>query len=86
LVLHEKGAPGTQVDPLAQPWFIHPHRASADTRLVTGHWSTLGYHADNNVWAIDTGCVWGKQLTLLRIDQAQPTVMHYPAQEGRRSS
>ena len=81
LVLHEKGAPGTQADPTAQPWFSHPNRASRDTRLVCGHWSTLGFYTGNQVWAIDTGCVWGKQLTFLRIDQAQPVAVHYPSQD-----
>ena len=80
LALHEKGAPGSQADPQNQPWFSHPNRASVDTRIVCGHWSTLGFYTDQHVWAIDTGCVWGKHLTLLRIDQAQPTAVHYPAQ------
>ncbi len=86
LILSEKGRPGTQSDGAAQPWFSHPHRASRETRIVSGHWSTLGYHAANNVWALDTGCVWGQQLTFLRIDQAEPTVRHYPAQEPKASA
>ena len=81
LVLHEKGRPGTQSDPSAQPWFSHPHRASRGTRIVSGHWSTLGYYAADHVWALDSGCVWGQQLTFLRIDQPVPGVQHYPARE-----
>jgi bis(5'-nucleosyl)-tetraphosphatase (symmetrical) len=81
LVLSAKGRPGTQPDSAVQPWFSHPHRASSNTRIVSGHWSTLGYYAADNVWALDTGCVWGQQLTFLRIDQTELSVQHYPAQE-----
>ncbi|MEM6405460.1 MAG: symmetrical bis(5'-nucleosyl)-tetraphosphatase [Pseudomonadota bacterium] len=81
LMLHEKGQPGTQSVASAQPWFSHLHRASRETRIVSGHWSTLGYYAGDNVWALDTGCVWGQYLTFLRIDQPEPGVQHYPAQE-----
>lgn len=73
LRLKEKGPPGTQKDPKAMPWFDVPGRASRGTRIVFGHWSTLGYVARNNVWAIDTGCLWGGSLTLLRIDTPEPT-------------
>ncbi len=72
LLLEEKGPPGSARDPQATPWFDHPRRASRETRIVCGHWSTLGYMARHNVWAIDTGCLWGGHLTLLRIDLSEP--------------
>ncbi len=74
LRLKEKGPPGSQKDPKALPWFDIPGRASRDDRIVFGHWSTLGYVARNNVWAIDTGCLWGDPLTALRIDRPEPQV------------
>lgn len=40
-------------------------------RIVCGHWSALGYHAEGNVIAIDTGCLWGGALTALRLDDRQ---------------
>lgn len=76
LALKEKGPPGTQARPETLPWFEHPGRASRDTRIVFGHWSTLGYRAAHNVWALDSGCLWGGQLTLLRLDSAAPTPIH----------
>ena len=72
LALKEKGPPGTQAKPDALPWFEHPRRASRDTRIVFGHWSTLGYTHKHNVWALDSGCLWGGALTLLRLDTPQP--------------
>jgi len=64
--LKEKGAPGSQ-EKGCLPWFEHPHRASRHERIVFGHWSTLGYYHGDNVWSIDSGCLWGGSLTALRL-------------------
>ena len=82
LTLKEKGPPGSQAKGRV-PWFAHPRRASRGQRIVFGHWSTLGYMADHNVWALDTGCVWGGALTLLRLDQADPTPISLPCPRRR---
>jgi len=63
----EKGAPGTQ-SPHLMPWFKVPGRRSAGAQIVFGHWSTLGFYADDGVHGIDTGCLWGGELTALRLD------------------
>ncbi len=55
------------------PWFEAPNRKTQDVRILFGHWSTLGYYADNNVWGLDSGCVWGRKLTALRLDPEGPT-------------
>ena len=49
------------------PWFDHPQRATRGTPIVFGHWSTEGLVQRSNVTGIDTGCVWGGQLTALRL-------------------
>ena len=49
------------------PWFKAPKRKTADTLIYFGHWSTLGLLSHNNVIGLDTGCVWGGQLTALEI-------------------
>ena len=67
LCLKAKGEPGTQ-PPGCLPWFQVPGRRSAETRVVFGHWSTLGLHHDDNVLALDTGCLWGGLLTAARLD------------------
>ena len=61
------GAPGSQPKNLL-PWFAVPKRKNADMRVIFGHWSTLGYYAGSNCYAIDTGCLWGGQLTALKLD------------------
>jgi bis(5'-nucleosyl)-tetraphosphatase (symmetrical) len=50
------------------PWFDHPGRATRDTPIVFGHWSTEGLVRRSNVIGLDTGCVWGGKLTALRLD------------------
>ncbi len=67
LALGEKGPPGTQPAPF-RPWFSVPGRASAGLRLIFGHWSTLGPRSEPGVFPLDTGCVWGKRLSALRLD------------------
>lgn len=77
LALKEKGPPGSQPWGL-MPWFEHPLRATRSQRVVFGHWSTLGYVARHNVWALDTGCLWGGTLTILRLDQDPPVRRSLP--------
>lgn len=71
LLLGEKATPGNQPD-AAIPWFKVPGRATRDQRIVFGHWSTLGYRAEHNAWALDSGCLWGGKLTAVRIRRKKP--------------
>lgn len=73
LELGAKGAPGSQ-PPDLYPWFRVPERANADTRIVFGHWSTLGVHIGDNVFGMDSGCVWGGHLSALTLDGAHTVV------------
>jgi bis(5'-nucleosyl)-tetraphosphatase (symmetrical) len=62
-----KGPPGTQ-DASLRPWFDLPDRASKSVRIVFGHWASLGLIRTDNLIGIDTGCVWGRELTAVRVD------------------
>jgi len=72
LALKEKAAPGSQT-PGYLPWFAVPNRATKDILIVFGHWSTLGYAAEHNTWALDTGCVWKGRLTAIRVRREKPS-------------
>lgn len=50
------------------PWFSAPGRRSADSTLITGHWSALGLKVMTNLLAIDSGCLWGGSLTSIRLE------------------
>ena len=50
------------------PWFDVPGRASAGTPIVCGHWAALGLMLTRDLLSLDTGCVWGRSLSALRLD------------------
>lgn len=62
------GPPGSQPKNL-MPWFEVPKRKNANMRIIFGHWSSLGYYEGANCYAIDTGCLWGGQLTALKLGE-----------------
>ncbi len=78
-----KDIPGTQ-KPGLYPWFEVPGMRRRDTRIVCGHWSALGRFAGLGVHAIDTGCVWGGQLTALRLDGEEPQYIAVQAEAHRQ--
>lgn len=59
------------------PWFKVPGRATLDTPVAFGHWSTLAIDTGtgpasatslrSNTLPLDTGCVWGGCLTAARL-------------------
>lgn len=53
------------------PWFAVPGRKSADHVLVTGHWSALGLRIEPNLLALDSGCLWGRHLTAVRLPERE---------------
>jgi bis(5'-nucleosyl)-tetraphosphatase (symmetrical) len=54
------------------PWFAIPNRATTSNRIIFGHWAALrGKTNTENVIGLDTGCVWGGNLTAFRLDDSQ---------------
>ncbi|MDO8845714.1 MAG: symmetrical bis(5'-nucleosyl)-tetraphosphatase [Methylicorpusculum sp.] len=66
LDFEHNGPPGTQPKSL-KPWFAVPNRKSAGLTIIFGHWSSLGYSLQNNCYCIDSGCLWGGELTALHL-------------------
>ena len=50
------------------PWFDVPGRRSSGTPVVFGHWAALGLLLRRDVSALDAGCVWGRSLAALRLE------------------
>ena len=50
------------------PWFAVPGRRTSDVTVVFGHWSALGLRIEPGLVALDSGCVWGGQLSAVRLD------------------
>ncbi len=74
LNMKHKGEIGSQPEEL-HPWFRIHNRASRHDRILFGHWSTLQTRCESNVYALDTGCLWGGELSALQID-VEPPVWH----------
>jgi bis(5'-nucleosyl)-tetraphosphatase (symmetrical) len=53
------------------PWFQVPNRLNTDATILFGHWAALGLHIQDNVMGLDSGCVWGRQLTAVRLEDRQ---------------
>jgi bis(5'-nucleosyl)-tetraphosphatase (symmetrical) len=63
------------------PWYDVDAPAWQGTRIVFGHWSALGLLVLPHVVSLDTGCVWGRQLTAVRLDKRLPRVIQVEGQE-----
>ncbi|QMT32110.1 symmetrical bis(5'-nucleosyl)-tetraphosphatase [Alysiella filiformis] len=48
-------------------WFDAPHRQNTSHTVVFGHWSALGLVQKNGVIGLDTGALWGGQLTAVNL-------------------
>lgn len=53
------------------PWFDMDNRASRDTPVIFGHWAALGLMIRPDVLGLDSGCVWGRKLSALRLEDRQ---------------
>ncbi len=57
-----------QGEPL-QPWFQHPMKLETNDILIFGHWAALQGQTNNpQTLALDTGCVWGNELTAINLE------------------
>jgi bis(5'-nucleosyl)-tetraphosphatase (symmetrical) len=59
-----------------KPWFEFDSPRPADTTLIFGHWSALGFIKKPGLIALDTGCVWGRTITAYCIETQEVT--HVP--------
>ncbi|GLP97345.1 symmetrical bis(5'-nucleosyl)-tetraphosphatase [Paraferrimonas sedimenticola] len=61
----------TASDSMLIPWFKFP-RKPRGSRLLFGHWAALQGKTDReDILALDTGCVWGNELTLWHSESNQ---------------
>ena len=64
----QKGPIDSVKDLNLYPWFDCPNRKNLELKIVFGHWSTLGFVNREDILAIDTGCVWNRELTAVRLE------------------
>lgn len=60
------------VNPEHIPWYAFPERKTQQEKLLFGHWAALQGKCEGfNVYALDSGCVWGHCLTALCLETEQ---------------
>ena len=58
-----------------KPWFAHPSQLPGT--IVFGHWAALNgvaphsCHPQTRAYGLDTGCVWGRALTAMRLEDGR---------------
>jgi bis(5'-nucleosyl)-tetraphosphatase (symmetrical) len=82
MVLKFKGEPGEASDDWT-PWFDMPGRRNRDHAIVCGHWSALGVQVRPDLLSLDSGCVWGRSLTGVRLSDRRLFEVGCPRSRGR---
>jgi len=81
LDFNQKGAPTPKVRAKGmKPWFECENRKEIELKIIFGHWSTLGFYENEDVLALDTGCLWGGALTAARIDIPKTKIVQFACQ------
>ncbi|NTS77451.1 symmetrical bis(5'-nucleosyl)-tetraphosphatase [Catenovulum sp. SM1970] len=64
--------PPAQASSHLNPWFDYQNEEMKGHQIIFGHWaSLLGQTQHANVIALDTGCVWGNDLTMYRLEDGK---------------
>lgn len=67
LEFHNKHSPSNNTDSQHIPWYEVDGAHLDGAHIIFGHWAALeGRCSHPNATTLDTGCVWGNSLTLLR--------------------
>jgi bis(5'-nucleosyl)-tetraphosphatase (symmetrical) len=54
------------------PWYSHSKRKTANQKIIFGHWAALEGNAEGeNLFPLDTGCIWGGRLRLMNLTTRQ---------------
>lgn len=65
--LRYAGPPG-EAPKGAYPWYAAPARRWRGMRVLFGHWAAHGVAVERETIALDSGCVWGRELTALCLE------------------
>jgi len=64
----QKGSPDNLKRDDLYPWFDCPQKIEKELKIVFGHWSTLGFLDREDILALDSGCLWGRELTAYNLE------------------
>ncbi len=66
-----KQTPANISDPELLPWFRVKNRKPLAEPVIFGHWAALNGVFEQRLYGLDTGCVWGGQLTMINWKKKQ---------------
>lgn len=62
------------------PWFeLRPKEERLN--IVYGHWAAAGLMLKRKTWGLDSGCVYGGQLSAIRLDHPDHAIFQVPCQQ-----
>lgn len=64
------------------PWYDVPGRVNRDATIICGHWSALGLFLRDNLLALDTGCLWGGNLSAVCLENRRVFQVSCDEQKG----
>lgn len=59
------------------PWFHTPFDPSINKKIIFGHWAALGFFHEERYISLDTGCVWGRKLTAINLENYELAQIAY---------
>ncbi len=62
--------PPEDAPPGLRPWYAD-HALEPDLRVYFGHWAALDVRRLGRFTSLDSGCVWGRRLTALRLEDGE---------------
>lgn len=63
--------PPASAPPGTRPWFDYPAVSGSGLTFLFGHWASLGFHRSPSAWCLDSGCVYGGELTAVRLEDGR---------------
>ena len=81
LELEHKGGVSDAPDGFS-PWFDFTNPGLSDTRVVFGHWSTLGIVNKPPYFGLDSGCVWGRWLSAVHLESEHVNIISVPCDQN----
>ena len=82
LALKFKGEPDEHAPAGLMPWFDVPARPARDATIVFGHWSALGLRVREDIVCLDSGCIWGRSLSAIRLEDRAVFEVPCPTPRG----
>ena len=74
----------------ASPWWSLRRAARGSLAdgdiVICGHWAALGLRQDADHWSLDTGCVWGRALTAVCLEDQRVVAVPTAADDGSASA